>query len=175
MTLKQLILTLILLNLLVISGCSRTSKEKITEIIGEDEYSRLMNMSAYDFDQSPDGFRQYSDDYYLISFLIPEYISVNQVSEGKSRNMHWHMGQMHAFYGNYEKAIIEMKQSYSGGTVSWANYVSGSIAFLEKDRVALLESMIALKEQENQMNIEILEKFLNNFDKSYNEAYNSSL
>lgn len=174
MKIKTLIPLIIPLFFVCILSCNRISKEGITEAIGTDEYSRLMAMAADDFDQASNGFRKHSDDYHLISLLIPEYIAVNNLPLEKSRNMHWHMGQMHAFYNNYDEAIAEMNQSFVGGTVSWSSYVSGSIAFLKHDKEKLLESLITLKEQENQMNIEILEKFLNNFDKTYNEAYNSS-
>jgi hypothetical protein len=38
---------------------------------------------------------------------------------------------------------------------------------------SLHESLQILNEQENQMNIEFLEKFVKHFDKQYSEAYNS--
>ena len=148
-------------------------KSAIIKILGTGEYERLMGLSVHEFDQTSEGFRQYSGNYELVSLIIPEYIGVNGLSLRESRNLHWHMGQIHAFNGYSEDAIREMKQSFEGGTVTWSCYVNGTIAFLEKDKASLLEALVTLKEQENQMNIEILERFLKYFDASYAEAMNN--
>ena len=142
--------------------------------VGEEEYDRLMNLSMDDFDQSPDGFRKHSADYDLIKYLIPEYIEFNALSKGESRNLHWHLGQMYAINNNSDAAIEEMKQSYVDGSKTWECYVNGTIAFLQKDKAALMESLEALSQQENQMNIEFLEKFVTNFEASYKEAYKAN-
>lgn len=155
------------------SACVQENKAEIIKILGSEEYVRLMKLSLDEFDQSAEGFRPYSGNYELICLLIPEYINVNELSAGHSRNLYWHLGQIHAFNNNYENAITEMKQSYEGGSLTWASYVSGTIAFLEKDKTSLLEALKTLGEQENQMNIEILEKFVKYFGESYSEAYNA--
>ena len=152
-------------------SCQQGNKAKISEIIGEEEYTRLMALSLDGFDQSAEGFRQYSDNYELMCLLIPEYIVVNELPASHSRNLHWHLGQIHAFNDNYEAAITEMKQAFEGGSLTWACYINGSIAFLEKDKAALQEALETLQKQDNQMNIEILEKFVKYFDRSYAEAY----
>ena len=149
---------IIFITCIAILSCSPGHKTEIVNAIGQDEYARLMTSSIDLFDQSSEGFRQYSDNYALVSLLIPEYIEVNQLSDEESRNLHWHMGQIHAFNGYEQEAIAEMKQSYAGGSITWKCYVDGSIAFLQQD---------------NQMNIEILEKFVKYFDKSYMEAYSA--
>jgi hypothetical protein len=154
-------------------GCATTRKTALLETLGEGEYSRLMELSLDDFDQSSAGFRPYSGDYELVRALIPEYIQVNRLSSAQSRNLHWHLGQIHAFNGDYKSAIAEMKQSYEGGSISWASYVRGSIAFLERDKTALQDALNTLAEQENQMNLEILENFVKYFGRSYSEAYNA--
>ena len=169
----QRLLTVAVLVLILTLGCAAPKESAIEEIIGSEEYSRLMKLSLDDFDQSSKGFRQHTGNYELIRLLIPAYIRVNELSPRQSRNLHWHLGQIHAFNDNYEDAIIEMDQSYEGGSVTWECYVSGSIAFLEKDMDALQESLATLRAQENQMNIEILEKFVTHFDASYVQAYNA--
>ena len=146
--------------------------DSISKITGVGEYYRLMDLSLDDFDQSWEGFRKHSDNYELVSLIIPEYLEVNGISGARSRNLHWHLGQIHAFNGNYESAIKEMKQSFEGGSPTWAAYVSGSIAFLERDKAALEEALGQLESQENQMNIEILRSFVRNFEMSYAEAIN---
>jgi len=168
---KLLLLLVTALAAFNIYGCAAGHKAEIVKVLGEEEYTRLMGLTLDDFDQSYDGFRQYSDDYELVSMLIPEYISENRLTAIQSRNLHWHLGQIHAFNQNYQDAVREMKQSYEGGSTTWRCYVDGSIAFLERDRVALQRALNTLSEQENQMNLEVLEKLLKYFDRSYLEAY----
>ena len=65
-----------------------------------------------------------------------------------------------------------MNLAYEGGSLTWQSYVKGTIAFLERDKSTLEESIRTIAEQENQMNIEILEKLLKYYDRPYAEAYN---
>ena len=148
-----------------------TEKEHIIEHLGEDEYQRLMELSLDDFDQSGEGFRMYSDDYHVVSLLIPEYITVNELSPEYSRNLHWHMGQIHAFNDEVEAAISEMEQAYAGGPIYWKCYVDGSIAFLKRDKPKMEKAIETLREQENQMNLDVLERLFQYYDLSYLEAY----
>ncbi len=173
MKIKFLFPLIVFLFAIHFTGCAQDYKTEIIKILGDEEYDRLMNLSLDEFDQSYEGFRQYSDNYELVCRIIPEYIKVNELAPRYARNLHWHLGQMHAFNFNYEDAIAEMKQSYEGGSVTWSCYVSGSIAFLEKDKTSLEEALKTLRKQDNQMNIEILEKFLKYFDASYMEAYSA--
>jgi hypothetical protein len=171
---RIIILTSLLISFLFSASVEAQDKDKIISIIGTEEYQRQMSLSLDDFDQSYEGFRQYSDDYNLVKILIPEYIAVNNLSASVSTTLHWHLGQIHAFNGEYVKAINEMKQSkFDGSPVYWNCYVDGSIAFLERDKNALEENLRILEQQENQMNIEFLEKFVKYFDKPYWEAYNA--
>lgn len=147
-------------------------KAAIEKIVGAAEYNRLMGLSKYDFDQSANGFRQYSDNYELLRLLLPEYLAVNELSESQQSGLHWHLGQIHALNDNVEEAIAEMKQA-TYGPLFWKCYVEGSIAFLERDKAKLIESLELLKKQDNQMNIEFLEKFVKYFDRSYREAYSA--
>ena len=152
------------------------NKAIIEKAIGAKEYTRLMGLSLDDFDQSNIGFRQYTDNYELICLIIPEYINISKISINQSANLHWHLGQMHAFNQNIEKAIAEMEQSnLDSKPIYWKCYVEGTIAFLKKDKPKLLESLETLRQQDNQMNIRFLEKFVKYFDKSYREAYNAEL
>ena len=155
------------------SSATINHKEGILNLIDLEEYERLMSLSLDDFDQSGIGFRQHSGDYELVLLLIPQYIMINKLPDNYARNLHWHLGQIHAFNGYEADAISEMKQAYAGGTVYWECYVTGSIAFLEKDLPTLEDALQRLREQDNQMNIEILEKFVKYFDKGYVEAYSA--
>ena len=165
---------LLFLMSFIIFSCTKESKGLILEHLNEEEYNRLMSMPSFDFDQSAEGFRKYSSNYELTCLLVPEFIKVNQLTDREAGNLHWHLGQIHAFKGNKEAAISEMNQSYRGDFATWDSYVKGSIAFLEKDKASLQEALDTLRNQENQMNIEFLEKFVTHFNKSYAEAYSAS-
>lgn len=165
--------------LIAINSCGRSEKNSntltdyksaIEKLIGATEYTRLMSLSLNEFDQSNIGFRQYSENYELLRLIIPEYIATKELSQNEKGRLHWHLGQIHAFNDNTEQAIKEMKRANSS-PLFWKCYVDGSIAFLEKDKLKLVEALELLKKQDNQMNIEFLEKFVKYFDKSYKEAY----
>ncbi len=153
-------------------GCQQSRQSTIKGSLGASEYDRLMALAIEDFDQSEAGFRQYSDDYLLVSQLIPEYIDQNNLKPEFARNLRWHLGQIHAFNEDYEKAISEMKKAYAGGSVTWLCYVDGTIAFLERDKKGLDEALRLLRRQDNWMNIEVLESLVRHFEKPYMEAYN---
>jgi len=166
------VLTSLFILTLTSVAFTQTPRETIERCVGDQEYTRLMHLSLDDFDQSFEGFRKYSDNYELLCLLIPEYIQVQDLSIYEAANLHWHLGQIHAFEGNVAKAIGEMQQSnLETSPIFWKCYVEGSIAFLEHDKPKLMQSLALLREQENQMNIEFLEKFVRHFDKPYWEAY----
>jgi hypothetical protein len=152
---------------------AQTYKPEIITYIGEKEYAVQMKLSLDDFDQSDQGFRKYSANYELICLLIPEYIEVNDLSGFEAGNLHWHLGQMHAFHDNVEEAITEMELSYlEGMPIFWKCYVDGSVAFLQRDKAKLLSAFELLKKQDNQMNLDVLERLIANYEESYWEAYN---
>ena len=105
MKINMIFRTSILFFMITAIDCNSQSKNDIEAIIGAEEHSRLMNLTLDDFDQSEVGFRQFYDNYELICQLIPEYIAVNKFSAAESRNLHWHLGQMHAFIDNSVKQL----------------------------------------------------------------------
>jgi len=150
------------------------NKEEIEAMIGPKEYSRLMALSPHAFEQSPERLRKHSGNYALTSLIIPEYIELNKVSMHEAANLHWQLGQIHAFNDQVPLAIIEMRKAvFENSPVHWTCYVNGTIAFLEKDREKLKASLDLLYMQDNQMNFEFLEKFIKYFDKSYADAYHA--
>lgn len=179
--LKHMIKNIFLFSLLIgglIPGLlsAQEVNTSLLNALGGEEYGRLMSMTQEDFDQSPEGFRLYSNDYEVCRLLIPEYISMNGLSSKQSRLLHWHLGQVHAFNDHYEEAIVEMKQSYMDElSLPWKFYVDGSIAFLERDKPTLEAALDNLKAENNQMNLEFLEKFVKYFDLPYSEAYSHEL
>ena len=179
---KTIQISVILLFMLSFYACSQSQnktashKDAIVELVGEEEYQRIMILSMDDFDQSNIGFRAHSNNYELTSMLIPEYIRTNEISEPVAANLHWHLGQIHAFNNNIEAAIFEMKQSsLDAKPIYWNCYVDGSVAFLERDKEELISQLELLRAQDNQMNIVFLEKFVKYWDLPYWEAYNNPL
>lgn len=170
---KNILAIFISILLLSCTGNTQTKKSAIIDIVGETEYAYQMSLSLDDFDQSENGFRKHSGNYELICLLIPEYIKVNKLNGFEAGNLHWHLGQMHAFNDNIKEAVKEMKLSYLDGmSLYWKCYVDGSVAFLERDKQKLLDAYNLLKEQENQMNLDVLERLIDNYEKPYWKAYN---
>ncbi|GMN03182.1 hypothetical protein [Erythrobacter sp. MTPC3] len=107
--------------------------------------------------------------------------------------LYWHEGQMRAFAGQTKEAIALFSRTYTApeddADFGWNHYVSGTIAFLRKDREHLQAAIGRLKtipEPENnsftrpdgttvQMswspNLNVLEGFEKCWEKSYAEAY----
>ncbi len=148
------------------------NKVILIEKLGEDEYQHLIEMSQDDFDQGPDGWRKYSEDYSIVRYLIAEYMEINKLPEYETTMLTWHLGQIHAIHGNYQEAVVEMEKCISNkmGT-GWNAYARGTIAFLQKDRKELQENLWILEAQYNQVNIEFLDKFMKYFDSTYAFAY----
>lgn len=106
----------------------------------------MMNLSPWDFDQSPNGWRKYeaTGEYVKAAKLIGAYIAQNKdriLHPPKGEKtiyvavMYFHIGQLLAFSGagHYQKAIDAFKLSVRSGNKCWNAYVSATIGFLEND------------------------------------------
>ena len=131
--------------------------------------------------------------------LINEYRKANPTAKGL---LTWHEGQMRASVGQYAQAIELFEQSRKKSEedrAGWNFYVDASIAFLKRDKAALLvshEQLSKVPAQEGTKlkngyfeiarngapsywmrwppNIDVVNGFLNCFEKSYDEAYKST-
>lgn len=112
--------------------------------------------------------------------LLENYIN-NSSNAINKHSLNWHAGQMFAMAGNKPKAIKYMKKTYSvfyrwfGGQEGkeWYYYAKGTVSFIRRDKEKL-QRMITLwhKNKLSQNgNLKELEKLLDNWDKTYNEAY----
>jgi hypothetical protein len=89
--------------------------------------------------------------------------------------LRWHAAQMLAKAGRYEAAIDRaqqalLKQDRAG--FRWNDYVHGTIAFLQRDKSALIRHRDLVAEAAasvpaNQPNLRILDRLLANFDQPY--------
>ena len=132
--------------------------------------------------------------------LIRDY---RQRHDNHASILYWHEAQLRASLNDYPAAIALMRRSHkpaeanSGG---WNEYVDASIAFLEKDRPALLDARERLSQlkppgevqldeqgrfeitlddgQKFKMrwppNIDVVDGLIHCFDRSYDEAYGSA-
>ena len=119
----------------------------------------MMQMSPWDFDQSPNGWRKFENtkEYLKAISLIQEYITKNKdrilnPREGDKKIslgiMYFHIGQLFALEGQkyYPEAIKEFDRSFEENQECWNAYVSATIGFLEnnvkkvKDAIKLIKA-----------------------------------
>lgn len=103
-----------------------------------------------------------------------------KVQSDSTRNKHadyWHIGRMYGYLNDYEKAIFYLTKSTENinpnDDEQWWWYFYGTIAFLERDKEALLKYMTKLSKvhtQSYESNAKTLESLYKNFDKGYWEA-----
>lgn len=105
----------------------------------------ILEMSSWDFDHSPDGWRKYGPEERLKAVaLIRRYIAKN---EEKMKNpnpgeqiatielLNFHIGQLLASEGEERRseAIDSLRKSFMEDQECWNTYVSATIGFLEGD------------------------------------------
>lgn len=110
--------------------------------------------------------------------------------------LYWHEGQLRAFGGQTEEAVALFGRTYKAPDLDadfgWNHYVSGSIAFLSRDRERLrksIENLSAIPVADNKSftmpdgtvvelewppNLSVLEAFERCWEKPYAEAYSSA-
>ena len=87
------------------------------------------------------------------------------------------MSQLQASAGKYPAAVRAFKKSLApddanSGVMVWNDYVPGTIAFLERDRQALMRHSDALAARMivSDLNLKMLNQLLERFEKSYEDA-----
>ncbi|MBC7010429.1 hypothetical protein BIZ38_18450 [Pseudoalteromonas sp. BZK2] len=110
--------------------------------------------------------------------LIDEYIKEN----GNVSSLLWHQLQMNAMSGNYKLAVAIgnkiLEKEYSRQDNSpflWAEYVEGTLAFLEEDNQRLVQNRNKLSSSAdfppNKMNLVVLDRLIDCIKCSYKKAY----
>lgn len=126
--------------------------------------------------------------------LIERYLEENPAAANERTNLlHFHAGQVLAFSGETDRAISHFERSFESFDlilqlredeedeladmlVGWNLYVEGTLAFLRRDREALTEALGELRTHDDDVsrtNLAIVERFLENFDGTYADAYRS--
>lgn len=113
--------------------------------------------------------------------LIEAYIEATGAGQSSLR---WHIAQLRASHGAYSEAIRYARSSLieeekaAGIPLRWNDYVLATIAFLEKDRQALITHRDRVADgvedhAGNAMNLRLLDALIEHFDASYSEAMQS--
>ncbi len=106
----------------------------------------LLQLSPWDFDQSPNGWRKFSapNERLHAANLIREYIAKNRykiTNPNKDEKtvsvelMYFHVGQLLALEGqeHWAESIKAFDQSFQKDRECWNAYVSATVGFLEND------------------------------------------
>lgn len=153
-------------------------------VVNEAERAQLMTLDYKNFDQNlPEGgWRKFGHCQQIAASLLDEYLNRNgnQMTEWQANTVRWHAGQMHAMIDDYPTALQRFERTFlsekTPELIGWNHYVRATIAFLKKDRPALIEARDGLANRPDQiarMNLRIVESFVRCFERPYKEAYNS--
>jgi hypothetical protein len=153
--------------------------------------SKLLTQDLVTFDQSPQGWRELEFKgaacHRETADLIAEYRKLRPEVMKTNINsylLYWHEGQTRAFMGDYQQARALFEQSrvpQIPAFKAWNIYADASIAFLDRDRGALLKARAKLaqippeagKPDAKPMNLDVVDGLVRCFDRSYADAYST--
>lgn len=149
--------------------------------LDEAERARLLALDEEAFDQDMDGgWRAVAAPgpacFTPAAELILAYVEQHgEAALERPTLAYWHAGQMFAMAGETERALTEFRRSYQDATDNemagmWNRYADGTIAFLERDREALIAARDALPAMMGS-NRDVLDGFVNCWDRPIMEAY----
>jgi hypothetical protein len=155
--------------------------------------AKMLALDEQAFDQDfTGGWRtlQREECWLVAADLIRDFRKANSPN---SKILFWHEGQMRAFAGQTEPAILlfETTREPVNDVFGWNLYVDATIAFLNKDKPALLKARATLakipkpqnvdlsfKDAQGRVvkftwppNINVVDDFIKCFDRPYKEAY----
>lgn len=129
----------------------------------ENVHDEMFVMSPWDFDQSPDGWRQLAERELFLEAAdcIEKYLVTNKQAliEEKQRPVHtsreileFHRGQMLAFSGtmHWPAAVDAFRRAiYPEGKKLWNAYVRATIGYLQHDREAVEQARTIVETSDN--------------------------
>lgn len=148
----------------------------------EKQMDKFLKLGYWDFDQTPKGWRSITDkpdvdkgDFLSAAKLLDLYYKHRQdLKQSQLAIVAFHAGQNYAFAGFYDDAIVRFKQSFQKQEPDWNAYVHATIAFLKRDKTELLVQRKKLASPPGQMNLNVVDRLIENFDETYSNAYSST-
>jgi hypothetical protein len=155
------------------------------------DQSKLLSQDLATFDQSPQGWRELAFKgaacHQETADLIAEYRKLRPEVMKTNINsylLYWHEGQTRAFMGENQQARGLFEQSrvpHIPVFKAWNIYVDATVAFLDRDRDALLNARTRLAELPPEagkpgskpMNLDVVDGLVRCFDRSYADAYSA--
>jgi len=141
----------------------------------------FLKLDYWEFDQAPQGWRSISEftdasnaDYLVAGILCEEYYAKrDDVAQQDRAMVAFHAGQNYAFGGAYANAILNFERAFreNENRADWNAYVTATIAFLRKDKHALIVARASLSTIPGQMNLNVVDRLITHFDDSYKAAY----
>jgi hypothetical protein len=158
--------------------------------------AKMLALDERSFDQDIEGgwrtLAMHEECWEITADLIRDY---RQARASSSRILFWHEGQMRAFAGQTETAILLFEETRELiDLFGWNLYVDGTIAFLNKDKTALLKARATLatipkpdgfqpsvKDAQGNifkiswpLNLNVIDDLIKYFDQPYKIAYGCS-
>jgi len=166
--------TVLLLLLLATTSGMTFAKE-----LSKAEVEHFLKLEFWDFDQTATGWRKLtsnkdttSEDRLAAAKLCRLYFERRKdVPTSKLAIVAFHAGQNFAFANRSKEALAVFEKSFQQNKPDWNAYVKGTIAFLNQDRSELIRQRAILARIPGQMNLEVLDRLIKNFDKPYAIAY----
>lgn len=170
----------LLLGLIAIQANAESDCERLYQAHLESDLS----LSYQEFDQTMgSGFRALSAQgcERHAADLIEAYIEFTGAEQSSLR---WHIAQLRASHGDYAEAAsyarasLREDEDFSEYPLRWNDYVLATVAFLEKDREALIKHRDRVAEgvdehRGNAMNLRLLDALIEHFELSYSDALKS--
>jgi hypothetical protein len=175
-------------------GMATSQSQPSPDVCAFDQ-TKMLALDERDFDQDfTGGWRTlavHEECWLIAADLLRDY---RKAKSPYSKILFWHEGQMRAFAGQTEPAILlfeTTREPIINDSFGWNLYVDATIAFLNKDKPAVLKARAALAEIPKPENIDlsfkdaqgrvvqftwppnlhVLDGFLNCFDQPYKVAY----
>ena len=180
--------------LLLISSASFGQDSATNQADCTYDRSAMFALSETEFDQNPNGgwrtLAQNESCLVVVANLIKDYRTINS---NESSTLYWHEGQVRAMAGQSNKAVALFKLARvkeDSDLIGWNHYVSATIAFIQKDKKALIdarEHLVQIEQPSNLRpsfnqngkpmeinwppNLDVVDRLIRCFDNNYKQAY----
>lgn len=167
---------------LIVSSPGLTAQNDPSCAIDDQDRADLLALGYEDFDQNPGtGWRALVDETLScvasVAGLIDAYAEANadDLTRGNLRILSWHAGQLYGLAGDAalarERFMSSINPDETADMPAWNAYVRASVAFLDGDMEELTRQRTAIAQSPGQMNLDVVDRLIAGFGRSYLEAY----